>query len=87
MRSGQWRMRLFKAKGKAFTPVSKKTPFLGFNYLCTAPESDVLRDHEAEYRAAETQELARLKRARTISSRENLVNGILSGDYQRYLER
>ena len=67
-------------------PSLPPTPFLGFSHLGMSAEQDHLRDHEAEYRDAERRELERLKRARTISAREALVQGIINGSYERYLK-
>ena len=59
-------------------------PFLGFKYGGVAAEEDLIRDYERERREAEAEEERRLKKLQR-SSREILVNGIISGDYQRYL--
>ncbi|MBK7392726.1 MAG: AAA family ATPase [Chloracidobacterium sp.] len=61
------------------------SPFLGFEYLGPASESDLTRDYAAEQRAAEAQERSRIKKLQR-SSREILVNGVLDGSYGRYLK-
>ena len=60
-------------------------PFLGFQYIGVAPESDLIRDHERERREAEARERSRLRKLQR-SSREILVDGILDGSYERYLK-
>ncbi|HRI02762.1 MAG TPA: hypothetical protein PLL77_03370 [Pyrinomonadaceae bacterium] len=60
-------------------------PFLGFEYLGPASESDLTRDYAAEQRAAEAQERSRIRKLQR-SSKEILVEGILDGSYARYLK-
>ncbi|MBK8303601.1 MAG: hypothetical protein IPK98_09465 [Chloracidobacterium sp.] len=60
-------------------------PFLGFEYLGPASESDLTRDYAAEQRAAEAQERSRIRKLQR-SSKEILVNGVLDGSYARYLK-
>ncbi len=59
------------------------TPFLGFTYLGTAPESDLIRDYEREFLDEQKHEQSRLGKLRKGS----VVNMFLSPEYQRYLER
>ena len=66
-------------------PLAPAAPFLGFEYLGVAAESDLIRDYEREQREAEAREQSRLKKLRR-SSREILVDGILDGSYGRYLQ-
>jgi len=60
-------------------------PFLGFTYLGTAAEADLIRDYERERREAEAREQSRLRKLQR-SSREILVDGIIDGSYARYLK-
>ena len=61
-------------------------PFLGFRFLGVSAEEDLIRDYEREFLEDQKREQQRLKKLRR-SSRDILVDGIISGDYQRYLER
>lgn len=63
------------------------TPFLGMAHLGVSTESVHLRDYETEFREAERREAALLKKARTIPAREALVQGILNGRYNDYINR
>jgi hypothetical protein len=58
-------------------------PFLGFTYLGPSSETDHLRDYAAE--ALNPQ--SAIRNPKLKSSRSTLIDGILSGEYQKYLER
>ncbi|CAN5349132.1 hypothetical protein BH10ACI3_BH10ACI3_14620 [soil metagenome] len=79
---------LISPNSRLTTPHSElpKGPFLGFTYLGTAPESDLIRDYQAEALAADRARETQLKRLRTRTSKDVLVDGILDGSYARYLK-
>ena len=60
-------------------------PFLGMAHLGVSTESVHLRDYETEFREAERREAALLKKARSTTTREVLVQGYLNGRYNDYL--
>jgi hypothetical protein len=61
-------------------------PFLGFEYLGPASESDLTRDYAAEANEAKRLHEQERKRLSKRCSKEILVDGILDGSYGRYLK-